>query len=100
MQGGEIFVPKIPSAKIVDLATAIAPNLKQKEIGIRPGEKIHEVMCPKDDSYHTLEFDEFYIITPSITFFNINKNDYMKTPLGEEGKKVDINFEFNSLNNK
>ena len=51
MQGGEIFVPKIPSIKITDLAKAIAPNSKQKIIGIRPGEKLHEVMCPKDESH-------------------------------------------------
>ena len=68
MHGGEIFVPKIPSINIVDLATAIAPNLPQKEVGIRPGEKIHELMCPKDDSMHVIEFNDFFILRPSITF--------------------------------
>lgn len=57
MKGGEIFVPKLPSVRITDLATAMAPQLEQEIIGIRPGEKLHEVMCPCDDSYHTFEFD-------------------------------------------
>src|SRR3984893_1679344 len=66
MHGGETFVPKIPSVKVVDLATAIAPHLPQKIIGIRPGEKLHEVMCPADDSHLTLQFDEHYVIKPPI----------------------------------
>jgi UDP-N-acetylglucosamine 4,6-dehydratase len=56
MRGGELFVPKIPSVRIVDLAQAMAPKLPHKMVGIRPGEKIHEVMCPADDSHLTLEF--------------------------------------------
>ena len=98
MHGGEIFVPKIPSIKIVDLATAIAPNIPQKEVGIRPGEKIHELMCPKDDSLHVIEFDKFFIIRPSISF-NVSNVDYFETNLGEKGKQVAIDFEYNSLNN-
>lgn len=98
MHGGEIFVPKIPSIKITDLATAMAPNLKQKIIGIRPGEKIHEVMCPRDDYQHTLEFDKFFIIKPSITF-NTAEVDYTVTKLGEEGKEVEPYYEYNSFNN-
>ena len=98
MRGGETFVPKIPSIKITDLATALAPNLKQKIIGIRPGEKIHEVMCPRDDFLHTLEFEKFFIIKPAITYFN-HTNNYDVTPLGEEGKQVPEGFEYNSLNN-
>ena len=65
MNGGEIFVPKIPSIKIVDLAKAMNPKAKIKLIGIRPGEKIHEQMCPKESSSHTLEFDNFFIIFSS-----------------------------------
>ncbi len=68
MQGGEIFIPKIPSVRITDLAEACGPGLKQDIVGIRPGEKMHEVMCPGDDSHHTLEFDDHFVITPSITF--------------------------------
>ena len=62
MSGGEIFVPKIPSIKMTDLATAMAPNIPIKEIGIRPGEKLHEVMCPVDDSYHTYEFHDHFVL--------------------------------------
>ena len=98
MHGGEVFVPKIPSIRIVDLASAMAPELKQTIIGIRPGEKIHEVMCPRDDFQHTLEFDNLFIIKPSITFANANQ-DYTTTALGEQGKLVEPNFEYNSLNN-
>ena len=98
MHGGEIFVPKIPSIRITDLATAIAPGIPQKEVGIRPGEKIHELMCPKDDSLHTIEFDRFFIITPAAIF--INSDDiYFKTCLGEEGHAVPLDFEYNSFNN-
>ena len=71
MYGGEIFIPKIPSIKITDLATAIAPNLSHKIIGIRPGEKLHEIMCPADDSHLTLEFDDHFIIKPTIQFSHI-----------------------------
>lgn len=100
MKGGEIFVPKIPSIKIVDLATAIAPNIPQKVIGIRPGEKIHELMCPRDDSMHIIEFKDFFIIRPSITFFGKrNPEEYRTTMVGEEGNPVPIGFEYNSFNN-
>ncbi len=98
MHGGEIFVPKIPSIRIVDLATAMAPNAKQNIIGFRPGEKIHEVMCPRDDFQHTIEFDKFFIIKPSIVFSNIDA-DFTTTALGEKGKLVEPNFEYNSFNN-
>ena len=92
-------MPKIPSIKITDLATALAPNLPQKIIGIRPGEKIHEVMCPRDDFLHTLEFDKFFIIKPAITYTNSHTNKFDVTPLGEEGRPVAEGFEYNSLNN-
>jgi len=68
MKGGEIFVPKIPSVKITDLADAMAPKIKPKIIGIRPGEKLHELMCPQNSANYTIEFKNFYIITPSIIF--------------------------------
>lgn len=64
MEGGEIFIPKIPSTKIIDLAEAIAPGISHKIIGIRPGEKIHEVMVTEDDALNTLEFPDHYIIEP------------------------------------
>jgi UDP-N-acetylglucosamine 4,6-dehydratase len=68
MQGGEIFIPKIPSMYVTELAKAMAPNLNHKIVGIRPGEKLHEIMCPADDSHLTLEFDDHYVIRPSIQF--------------------------------
>jgi UDP-N-acetylglucosamine 4,6-dehydratase len=97
MQGGEIFVPKIPSIKIVDLASYMAPKLKQKIIGIRPGEKLHEIMCPADDSHLTYEFDDHFVISPTITF--TTRRNYDKNILGEIGNKVLQGFEYNSGNN-
>ena len=97
MQGGEIFIPKIPSMKMTDMAKAIAPNLKQKVIGIRPGEKLHEVMCPLDDSHLTLEFKDHYVIKPSIIF--TGPVDFTKNNLNEFGKEVHQSFEYNSKDN-
>ncbi len=99
MQGGEIFVPKIPSVKIVDLAKSMAPNIRQKIIGIRPGEKIHEIMCPKDDDHLTYEFKKYFIITPTIKF-NTLSNNFEKNKKGEIGKKASKNFEFSSGTNR
>ncbi len=99
MQGGEIFIPKIPSVKILDLAKAMAPKIKQKIIGIRPGEKIHEIMCPKDDYHLTYEFKKYFIITPTIKFNKLS-NNFKKNKRGEVGKKVPKNFEFNSGTNQ
>jgi UDP-N-acetylglucosamine 4,6-dehydratase/5-epimerase len=99
MKGGEVFVPKIPSVRITDLASAMAPELPQEIIGIRPGEKLHEVMCPADDSYHTYEFNDYYVIAPSITFTSRN-NDFAINALGEKATLVEPGFEYNSLNNR
>ena len=97
MQGGEIFIPKIPSMRIMDLVEAIAPNIPTKVIGIRPGEKLHEVMCPSDMFYETLEFKDHFVIKPSIEF---GKNiDYTKNMLGEEGRPVPDGFEYSSGTN-
>ncbi|MBT1444925.1 UDP-N-acetylglucosamine 4,6-dehydratase (inverting) [Shewanella sp. JM162201] len=98
MQGGELFVPKIPSIRITDLAIAYAPDLKQDIVGIRPGEKMHEIMCPADDSHHTLEFDDHFVITPSIKFFG-GETDFCTNALGEKGKPVEMGFEYNSGSN-
>jgi UDP-N-acetylglucosamine 4,6-dehydratase len=95
MHGGEIFIPKIPSLKMVDLANALAPKLPHKIIGIRPGEKMHEVMITGDDS--VIEFDTYYVIKPSIQFNH--KVDYSTNALGQIGKDIGIGFEYNSLNN-
>jgi len=98
MSGGEIYVPKIPSVRIIDLAKAMAPNLPIKIIGIRPGEKIHEIMCPADDSHLTVEFDDYFVISPSIVFFN-RSNEFTKNDLGEMGAYVERGFEYSSGNN-
>lgn len=98
MHGGEIFVPKIPSVLITDVAKAMHPNLPLKEIGIRPGEKISEVMCPKDDAHMTLEFQDHFVIKPSITF-NQTPN-YTRNQINEIGNPVDIGFEYNSETNQ
>lgn len=97
MHGGEIFIPKIPSMKVVDVARAMAPNLPHKIVGIRPGEKMHEVMCPRDDSHLTLEFHDHYIIKPSIQF--TETADYTLNNCGETGKPVEYGFKYSSENN-
>ena len=98
MRGGEIFVPKIPSVRIVDLAEAMAPGMPRKVVGIRPGEKLHEVMCPSDDSHLTLEFDDHYVISPTITFV-ARSNDFHVNNIGESGVPVVQGFEYNSGTN-
>jgi UDP-N-acetylglucosamine 4,6-dehydratase (inverting) len=92
--GGEIFVPKIPSFKITDLATAIAPKCEQKLVGIRPGEKIHEEMITETDSLVTLEFEKYYVITPSTPQWEVEE---MITKL--KGKRVEMGFKYNSGTN-
>jgi UDP-N-acetylglucosamine 4,6-dehydratase len=97
MHGGEIFVPKIPSARMTDLAAAMAPELPTRIIGIRPGEKLHEIMCPMDNAHQTLEFENHYVICPAITF-NI-ESDYKLNCLGEAGAPVAEGFEYSSGTN-
>ena len=92
MRGGELYVKKIPSMHMPDLAKAIAPHLSIKEIGIRPGEKIHEQMITKEDAANTLEFRDFYIILPQLNFPGI-RYDY------EGAKAVHPDFEYHSGNN-
>lgn len=96
MQGGEIFIPKIPSMRITDLAEAIAPGMPTKIVGIRPGEKLHEVMCPSDLYYDTLEFDDHFVIMPSTQGGAV---DYAKNAIGEIGRRVPDGFDYNSGNN-
>lgn len=97
MHGGEIFVPRIPSMRITDLVEAMAPGIGVQVIGIRPGEKLHEIMCPLDDSHLTLEFDEHFVIRPTIQF--VRQTDYRTNALGESGKPVMEGFEYNSGTN-
>lgn len=93
--GGELFVPKIPSYKIVDVATAIGPNCVQKEVGIRPGEKLHEEMITVSDAINTYDIGKYYAILPQETTFD--KNEFIKH---FNAKLVDKNFSYNSGDNK
>ncbi len=97
MQGGEIFIPKIPSMKMTDLAHAMAPEMPIKIIGIRPGEKLHEMMVSRDDSLHTYEFSDHYVIAPSIKISRLC--DFSKNLLGQSGKLVERDFEYSSDKN-
>ncbi|WP_027255513.1 UDP-N-acetylglucosamine 4,6-dehydratase (inverting) [Planktothrix agardhii] len=94
MQGGEIFVPKIPSMKMTDMAEALAPGVPHQIVGIRPGEKLHEVMCPVESSHLTLEFDDHYVIKPTIEYsYSL---DYTNNALGEQGIPVAPDFVYSS----
>lgn len=92
MRGGEIFVPKIPSMKVVDLAKAIAPECEIEIVGIRPGEKLHEAMITEDDARHTVEFDTYYVIQPEFPWWN--------TDLFGFGKSLPEGFKYTSDTNK
>jgi len=98
MHGGELFVPKIPSIRIVELAKAMAPKLATHVVGIRPGEKLHEVMCPADDSHLTLEFDDHFVLRPTIVFHK-PEIDFAVDRKGARGKPVETGFEYNSGTN-
>ncbi len=91
MKGGEIFVPKIPSMKIIDLAEVIAPECKIEVIGIRPGEKINEVLLTEEEAHHTKEFDNYFVVEPEHHFWG--KRNYKK------GKSLPSNFIYSSGNN-
>jgi UDP-N-acetylglucosamine 4,6-dehydratase len=97
MHGGEIFVPKIPSVRIVDLAEAMAPGRTYEIVGIRPGEKLHETMCPADDAHLTLAFDDHFVIRPSIQM--THKIDFSRNALGERGEAVADGFCYGSGDN-
>lgn len=94
MKGGEIFVPKIPSMKITDLAQIIAPSIPHKTVGIRPGEKLHEMMVPVDDGRSTHEMDDRYVLEPSFKFWEADVERYADFPKVEEG------FKYTSDSNK
>jgi UDP-N-acetylglucosamine 4,6-dehydratase len=98
MQGGEIFVPKIPSISILDLVEAMSGSRECELIGIRPGEKLHEVMVPEEMAHHSLEFDDHYVITHAIKFFD-KTVDYRVNKLGEKGSQVMDKFEYHSGTN-
>lgn len=93
--GGEIFIPKIPSYRIGDVATAIAPDLPQVEVGIRPGEKLHEEMITSTDALSTIDIGNYYAILPSVSF-QFTREDYIRH---HGGKPVPDNFHYSSDNN-
>jgi len=93
MKGGEIFVPKISSVRIVDLARAIAPECKHDFIGIRPGEKLHEILIPRDEARQTVEFKDFYVVRTSISLWG---EDRLVTYDGETGTPVSEDFAYES----
>ena len=98
MQGGETFVPKIPSVKITDLAEAMAPGMGTRIIGIRPGEKLHEILCPLDSAHLTIEFDHHYVIMPTIIFEGL-ENNFTTDATGQRGEFVPRGFEYSSGSN-
>ena len=91
MKGGEVFIPKIPSMNIMDLVEAIAPNCEVKFIGIRPGEKLHETLVGEDESWHTVELDDMYVIEPLHAWWNV-KN-------WSNGGKLSEGFRYSSNTN-
>jgi len=92
MVGGELFVPKLPSMNIMDLAKVIAPECKTDIVGIRPGEKLHEVMIPKDEARRTIEYADHYIIQPHFAFRG-------RRFTNKGGQSVPEEFEYNSGDN-
>lgn len=93
--GGEIFIPKIPSYKVLDVAKAVAPNSEVEIIGVRPGEKIHEEMITDSDSINTIDLGRYYVILPSVSF-TYDHHDYM---LHHRAQKVPFGFKYNSGEN-
>jgi len=97
MWGGELFVPKIPSYKIVDVAKSIGPDCKHEIVGIRPGEKLHEEMITETDSLNCVEFEKYFVILPSTPLWNIEK--FKKESDTSIGKMCENGFSYKSVNN-
>jgi UDP-N-acetylglucosamine 4,6-dehydratase/5-epimerase len=98
MWGGELFVPKIPSYKILDVAKAIAPDCKYQIVGIRPGEKLHEEMITETDALNSIEFEKYFVILPSTKLWDIDK--FRKESNSSVGKMCNFGFTYNSSSNK
>ncbi len=98
MWGGELFVPKIPSYKILDVAKAVAPSNKYEIIGIRPGEKLHEEMITETDSLNSIEFEKYFVILPSTELWDVDK--FRKESNSTIGKMCEYGFSYNSGTNK
>lgn len=97
MWGGELFVPKIPSYRIVDVAAAIAPDARLEVVGIRPGEKLHEEMITSTDSLSTVEFDDYYVILPTMRLWDVE--EFRRSSSASEGRMVADGFAYNSGTN-
>jgi len=97
MWGGELFVPKIPSYKIMDVAKAIAPNCKHEIVGIRPGEKLHEEMITETDAFNSVEFEKYFVILPSTELWNIDK--FINESNSSIGKRCEFGFSYSSEKN-
>lgn len=95
--GGELFVPKIPSYRVSDVATAVAPEAEQRIVGIRPGEKLHEEMITSTDALATVEFGDYYVILPSFGIWDVD--DFMKTSAEAPGRRTEYGFQYNSGTN-
>ena len=94
MWGGELFIPKIPSYRIIDVAKAISPEAKIKIIGIRPGEKLHEEMITETDALNTIEFEDYFVISPSTQLWDEEK--FINESSIKKGKKCEFGFSYNS----
>lgn len=98
MWGGELFVPKIPSYRVGDLAEAVAPGIEQRVVGIRPGEKLHEEMITSTDAMSTIEFDDYYVILPSYGISNAD--EFIETSAANPGRRCEFGFQYNSGTNE
>jgi len=98
MWGGELFVPKIPSYRILDVVEAISSDCEQKIVGIRPGEKLHEEMITQTDALNTVVFDDYFVILPSTSLWDIDK--FMKESDASVGKMCEFGFSYNSGTNE
>ena len=98
MWGGELFIPKIPSYRLADLAKAIAPEVKHEIVGMRPGEKLHEEMITETDALNTIEFDDYFVVLPATSLWDTEK--FRKESNSSIGKKCELGFSYNSYSNE
>jgi len=98
MWGGEVFIPKIPSYRIIDVAKAVAPECETTVVGIRPGEKLHEEMITETDALNTAEFDRYYVILPSMKLWDVDS--FIRTSSAGPGRRVEYGFRYNSSENR
>ena len=97
MWGGETFIPRIPSFRVIDLAAVIAPDCKRKIIGIRPGEKLHEDLITKTDSLNCIEFNDYFVVLPSTPLWEIDK--FIQNSHSSIGKMCEEGWSYNSGSN-